>query len=291
MNIIIPTKENSKKPYFDIVKIEEFLQIKEHLKHTEFCRELYAVYFVHAGEVTYSAAHVRNTAEYNTLLFIPAHIKHRISIENKSNGLLILFNDSFYSNFSQTIPIEDYLVFHQDRLSSLIRLSENDFAEMLSIFKLLELERRNDSTRNPRSLHQLLSYFLSKSKEHFLAQTEREEICRSRKTNPIFTKFKKMLESRHTVDRNVSSYAKRLNIHPYCLNEICKLSTSLTASEMIRVRIISEAKKRILGTDKSFKEIAYELGFDDPAYFSRYFKKHTGGTPSHFQQNSCDMSK
>lgn len=279
------------KPQFNIVKIEDLLQTKEYLKHTEYCSEFYSVYFIHKGEITYSAAHLSIIAVYNTLLFIPANIKHHISIKKQSKGSLIIFNEAFYNSIPQNYPIEDYLVFHQDKLSLSIMLSENEFIETLSIFKLLELERLKNSTSSIGSLHQLLSYFLSKSKEKFLAQNKREEISSSKKKNPIFKEFKKMLESNYTVDRNVSNYANRLNIHPYCLNEISKLSAGLTASAVIHSKIIAEAKKLMLSTDKSFKEIAYELGFDDPAYFSRYFKKHTGVTLTHFLNKSRDMSK
>ncbi len=117
-----------------------------------------------------------------------------------------------------------------------------------------------------------------------LSKNEKNEKISKKKANPIFKKFKKILESDYTEDRTVVYYADLINIHPYCLNKISKISSGQTASEVIQNKIISEAKALILNTDKTLKDIAYKLGFDDPAYFSRYFKKHTGIAPSNFQK-------
>ena len=77
-----------------------------------------------------------------------------------------------------------------------------------------------------------------------------------------------------------------LNMNPSCLNELSKRVTGITAGELIRNRVIEETKKLLYSSRMSGKEIAYELGFDDPAYFSRFFKKYTGTTLKEFRDNS-----
>lgn len=106
-----------------------------------------------------------------------------------------------------------------------------------------------------------------------------------RRKKPIFKKFEQLVDKNYLEDKNVSNYANLLCIHPFCLNKICKLSVDKTASDVIHNRVLQEAKKMILASDKSFKEIAFELGFNSPAYFSRYFKKHLGINPSQFRDN------
>ena len=283
--------EDLSKPYFNIVEIEELYAKNELLQRKELCNDFYSIFFIYEGEIAISTSHLRASAEYNTLLFIPKDIKHQINIKKNSKGSLIRFNGAFYSSIKHKLLLEDYLVFHQEKLSLIIRLSENDFNETLGIVNLLKLELTNDPTTNSANIHQLLSYFLTKSKEKFIAQNEREDISNSNKANPIFNKFKEIIESNYSTNRNIGSYANQLNIHPNCLNEISKLSSGQTASEIIHTRIIMETKKLILSSDNSFKEIAYKLGFDDPAYFSRYFKKHTGMTLSQYQNETRDMSK
>ncbi len=283
--------ENLNRPHFNIIDIEDLYDQEKSLYNKELCNDFYSIYFIHEGEITFSASSIKTSAEYSTLLFIPKDIKHQITIKKKSKGSLIYFNKAFYSSIKHKLLLEDYLVFHQEKLSTVIRLSEKDFVETIGIVNLLKLEVANDISMNNATAHQLLSYFLTKSKEKFIAVNKREEKRGSTIVYPIFNKFKELLESNYSNDRNIGSYANQLNIHPNCLNEISKLSSGQTASEVIYIRIISETKKLILSTDKSFKEIAYKLGFDDPAYFSRYFKKHTGMTLSQYQSETRDMSK
>jgi len=283
--------ENSNKPHFNIITIEDLYEQKKSLHKKELCNDFYSIYFIHEGEITFSTSSIKTSAEYSTLLFIPKDLKHQISIKKKSKGSLVYFNRAFYASIKHKLLIEDYLVFHQEQLSTLIRLSDKDFAETIGIVNLLKLEVANNISINNATAHQLLSYFLTKSKEKFIAINKREEKRDSTSVYPIFNRFKEILESNYSNDRNIGSYANQLNIHPNCLNEISKLSSGQTASEVIYNRIISETKKLILSTDKSFKEIAYKLGFDDPAYFSRYFKKHTGMTLSQYQSETRDLSK
>ena len=283
--------ENKNIPQFNIIEIEDLLDKKEFSKQKKVCNDFYSVFFIHEGEIIFSTTHLNISAEYNSLLFVPINIEHLILVKKKSNGSLIIFNEAFYNNMKHKSLMEDYLVFHQEKLSSIIRLSENEFSETLNLVNLLKLEKMNNAKTSDGNIHQLLTYFLTKSKEKFIAQNKREQVGTSKKRNPIFNKFKQILESSYSTNRNVANYANQLNIHPYCLNEISKLSSGHTASEVIHTRIISETKKLILSTDDSFKEISYKLGFDDPAYFSRYFKKHTGITLSQFKNETRDMSK
>lgn len=99
-------------------------------------------------------------------------------------------------------------------------------------------------------------------------------------------KFKQLIEQNFTKEKNVSPYAEMLNINPSCLNELTKRTTGITAGELIRNRVIDETKKLLYSSNISGKEIAFQLGFDDPAYFSRFFRKYTGSTLKEFREHS-----
>lgn len=76
-----------------------------------------------------------------------------------------------------------------------------------------------------------------------------------------------------------------LSITPYQLNAITKALLHKTGSELINEHIILEAKRMLIGTANQVNQIANMLGYDDPSYFIRYFKKQTGLTPEAFRQN------
>lgn len=105
------------------------------------------------------------------------------------------------------------------------------------------------------------------------------------KPDALFLKF---LESvRHNFSNNhpVSFHAEALATTEAKLNEISKLHTNKTAQNVIYSLTVSEAKRLLLYEKLNVKEIAYQLGFNDPFYFSNFFKKHTSLSPKDYQKS------
>ncbi|WP_020535017.1 helix-turn-helix domain-containing protein [Lewinella cohaerens] len=84
--------------------------------------------------------------------------------------------------------------------------------------------------------------------------------------------------------RKVKDYADLLHKSPKTLSNLFSTYNQQSPQQIIQERVVLEAKRLILFTDKQTQEIAYDLGFDDPAYFSRFFKKQAGLTPSAFRE-------
>jgi AraC-like DNA-binding protein len=99
----------------------------------------------------------------------------------------------------------------------------------------------------------------------------------------ITAKFKNLLEQ-YSFLQLPSFYAKKLNITTSHLNHCLNAVTGLSVTHWLQNAMITEAKKQIYYTDADIKEIAYALGYDDHAYFSRLFKKITGDTPLSFRK-------
>ena len=101
----------------------------------------------------------------------------------------------------------------------------------------------------------------------------------------ILRKFNLLVEMNFRAQHSVSYYAGRLNKSPKTLSNLFALYNHKTPIQIIQERILIEAKRLLFYTDKSAKQITYELGFDDAAYFSNFFKKHTALSPSEFRNN------
>ena len=69
------------------------------------------------------------------------------------------------------------------------------------------------------------------------------------------------------------------------LNSVCKFITGKTAGEMIRNRIILEAKRLLVNTQSTISQIAFELNFEDNSYFTKFFKSNAGVSPIDFRKN------
>lgn len=100
--------------------------------------------------------------------------------------------------------------------------------------------------------------------------------------------FNETLERNYNTTKRPAEYAKKLNISTPYLNECVKNTTGYSVSHHIQQRIILEAKRLLYHSDKSVKEIAAELGFDDYPYFSRLFTKVTGMTALAFRNKNLD---
>ncbi|WPV00985.1 AraC family transcriptional regulator [Mucilaginibacter sp. cycad4] len=100
-------------------------------------------------------------------------------------------------------------------------------------------------------------------------------------------KFNLLVENNYREHHTVAYYAQQLNKSPKTLSNLFALYNHKPPLQVIQERLIIEAKRLLYYTDKSAKEITYELGFDDAAYFSNFFKKHTSFSPTDFRNNKA----
>lgn len=101
----------------------------------------------------------------------------------------------------------------------------------------------------------------------------------------VVDQFYLLVDQKYMTFRSVGQYARNMNLSANYLNAIVKSISGFSASHHIQQRLILEVKRRTLQNDASMKEIAYELGFYDPAHFSKYFKNITGKTFSDYRRS------
>ncbi len=94
----------------------------------------------------------------------------------------------------------------------------------------------------------------------------------------------KLLEAHHKSQRNVSFYARQLNITPKYLSAAVKEVSGKTAARWIDESVILEAKTLLKYSGMSIQEIAYHLNFSTQSFFGKYFKQHTGTSPSRYKR-------
>jgi AraC-like DNA-binding protein len=104
------------------------------------------------------------------------------------------------------------------------------------------------------------------------------------KPDALFLKFLELVRSDFETDHSLAYYAGRLGVAEAKINEQAKLHAGKTAQNVIYGLIISEAKRLLTYQKLSIKECAYKLGFNDPFYFSNFFKKRTKISPGLFQK-------
>lgn len=108
-------------------------------------------------------------------------------------------------------------------------------------------------------------------------------VDRNLRSKQITRQFKIILSNNFRSLRSPSEYARRLNITQNYLNETIKKDTGFPVSYWIKNEILLEAKRLLIHTTLTVKEITYAIGYDDPAYFSKIFKRHEGLSPQAFR--------
>jgi YesN/AraC family two-component response regulator len=113
---------------------------------------------------------------------------------------------------------------------------------------------------------------------------EGHQVTEGNKEPFILQNLKDAIEAHFRTKHSASSYADLLNISPKALAKITKAHFNKTLTDLISERIIIEAKRELYLTNKSVKEIAGELGYEDEHYFSRFFKTNAEVSPQLYRE-------
>lgn len=100
----------------------------------------------------------------------------------------------------------------------------------------------------------------------------------------LLTRYRSLLEAHFRTERSLGFYAGALAVTPGRLNAACKARSGRTASDLLYERLVIEAKRYLVYTEHSVAEVGHLIGFDDPAYFNRFFSRHVGMAPGAFRQ-------
>lgn len=102
----------------------------------------------------------------------------------------------------------------------------------------------------------------------------------------VFNQFNVLIEENYRSHWALPQYAEQIGLTTSRLNDICRRVSGLSSKRLITDRIMQEARRMLLLTAMSISEVGYELGFTDPAYFARFFRKNAGITASAFRDKS-----
>lgn len=105
------------------------------------------------------------------------------------------------------------------------------------------------------------------------------------KAHPVVSRFMEMLFDRQQVTDTVSGYASRLDISPSYLNKLVRLQTRHSAMDWVEIARVNWAKTLLRDRNLSIADVSKAVGIDDASYFTRFFRKVTGYTPSEFRKH------
>jgi len=102
----------------------------------------------------------------------------------------------------------------------------------------------------------------------------------------LIDKLFNLIENNFRSHRVLNFYAAKLTMSSDCLNKHVKRLTGVTAGQLIRQRVLTEAKRQLAFSNQPISEIAYDLAYADPSHFVRCFRRDTGVTPRTFREKA-----
>lgn len=203
-------------------------------------------------------------------------------------GFLIRFLDNFIP--PSTINTNDAL--NSTLLGSIVSTNKLNipspeikyYEDILAILHYEFNDNELDYSKTKIIQHLLLA-LLSKL-ERRLRSLSKEKIVKTVDTDTkMYHSFLLLIEENYKKFHEINFYVSRLRVNKRKLAFICKTFSQKTPKQILNERLMVEAKRLLLYTAQSSKEIAFELGYDDPAYFSRFFKKYNGLSPRAFKES------
>ncbi len=224
------------------------------------------------------------TIQPHTFYLIAKGQVHQLITGIDLDGLVIRFSDAFLPNFlSQEMGHYQTVLFNNVTINHTLPVPPDALDNFESLLGLLLAEfSRADGRSNQEILRHLLTVLLIK-----LGKVQREivpggETAVSPEAQ-LFHQFTLLLEEQVSQTHAVQTYARQLNITPRQLSDMSREFVGRTAKHLIEDRLILEAKRLLIFTNLSVKEIAHQLGYKDPSHFSKIFKKKTGTTPQAYK--------
>jgi AraC family transcriptional activator of pobA len=256
-------------------------------KNLEFTCDFYIICFkkVKSGELWYG----KTKYDHDTgLMFFtkPRQILVARGLQLADRGFAIHLHEDFLMGHPLFTEIKKYNFFDYE-IHEALHLSPREKEIVWSLFHKMQREYHDNPDEFSKSI--ILSHLDSMLKyaQRFY---KRQFIDRKMLSGMTVTKFNECLNAYFEEGEaegkglpTVNQMACQLHLSPKYLSDLLKQETGKTAMELIHLYVISEAKNMLVVGDRSISEIAYQLGFENPPYFSRLFKKEVGISPKEYK--------
>ena len=244
--------------------------------------EVYTIYWIKDGSGSYNIDFKTYDFNNNILFFLSPGQIFTVDSEKIKEAYKISFSKDFYCIQTHDKEVAcNGVLFNNVYETQFVKPCEKDTQKLSFILDGFIEEFAQNQTTQYDMLQSYLKQFIVTAvriqKENLPIKTDKE--------HKLFKDFSTLVEQNFKTLHSVTDYANRLGLSPKSITKsFAKLGVT-SPSDFIKNRLITEAKRYLIYTDDSVKHVAYNLGFNDSAYFTRFFKKATSTSPSQFRKD------
>ena len=254
--------------------------------HRHYC--FFQVHFLVRGSIRLNLDDGVYCGNAPLLIFTPPTIPHSFYSEEDTDGHVITVRQEVVRAWFRAMPGQwpDALLRQAAffEVESLPAGSAVDFTEMLKTVELLQVEYERDAKGHTALIRALgESIFIHLSRLLLANDTPAPQRPERSEDMRLFLQFCDRVEAYFRDHLTLTEYAGRLLVTEARLHDICRRMAERPSKEVVHERLLQEARRLLLLSAIPVSEISYQLGFSDPAYFSRFFTKRTGTPPSQFR--------
>jgi len=213
-----------------------------------------------------------------------------LEIPENSDGLrALLFNREFYCirDHDEEVSCNGFLFFGSSHPTT-IQLNSKEKESFELMFRFFKEEFNTSDQIQGEMLRSLLKRLLIKSSRLVKKELPSRDMPSSQ--FDIIRKFNLLVEQYFRQKHTVADYAELLHKSPKTISNLFNKYSNKTPLTAINERILLEAKRLLLYSDKTSEEITYELGYKEAGHFSKFFKKHIGYSPMEFKKKKFSSS-
>jgi AraC-like DNA-binding protein len=222
---------------------------------------------------------------HDSLFFI--NINQHFSVDKLGAGdsYLLYYNRDFYCIMIHDDEVAcDGLLFNNIYNLQLVVLSKVEGELIHGLFEQIVEEFELQDSSQEEMIRTCLKQILLRAARSWKKQQFGKELSSQKDDVEFFRHFSRLVEIHYKTKHAVADYAELLHVAPKTITHRFKRYGIRQPNDIIKERILLEAKRLIVYTELSSKEIAYELGYDDPAYFNRLFTNKIGASPVAFRK-------
>jgi AraC family transcriptional activator of pobA len=246
-------------------------------------RNLHQILIVWRGPIEAQLDGTRSVLRGPALVVVPPLTVHAFEFGKQTDGLVVTFSACLaHEILRDTSGLAELL---QRAAATRFRSEQLAATDIRQLASMLMRESSRSATGRDSALHGLLTTLLTNVLRISEGATA-PALNSANRERELVARFREVIERRYRGHLEVRAYAREIGISEATLRKACLRVAGQSPTQLVHARTLLEAERQLRYTGMTITQVAYYLGFEDPAYFSRFFAKGMGASPRRFRREA-----